>query len=561
MLNKLSIRHRLFLGTIVPILITAIALLSVTFIEIGNLVESEVKSATTLLKDAKKGELKNVVDMAYKTIRPIYESGGSREDAVKLMQRMEFGSDGYIFGYDGDSVRVFSGSGDAGIGKSYKEFKDVNNVFLINDLVSAGRKNGFGSGNEFVTYHLPRQDEKIASPKLSYAIYLPNWDLMIGAGIYIDSIDKEVQVFEHKIKEVRTSIMTTTIIISLIVIALMIVASIYIVASILTPLNTVSESIQKLGVGNGDLTQRVPVQDKFETGMLAENLNRFLTSLQQDMLRVTSVAKDVNQATDLLVTQADSINQVSEQQRDAIELVASASTQMSSSAQEVSHNAENAAEAARKANSYGDVALEKVNKSSTEMGVLMNEIGKASKVVEDVGTDVENISAILQVIESIAGQTNLLALNAAIEAARAGEQGRGFAVVADEVRNLASKTQGSTEEIQQMIHKLQTGSRSAVDAMERSMKSSDAAEKSVVETSNSLSDIANSVGIITDMNAQIATASEEQCLVGSDIGRRIVEISEQTSGLSEIARQNNQTSETLRSKASELGAIVAKFKL
>lgn len=561
LLNKFSIRQRLFIASILPLILTCIALLSITFIQLDNLVETETQSAKELLTDTKKNELKNIVDLAYHTIKPLYESGASRGEAVRLMQRMQFGKDGYIFGYDGDSVRVFSGAGEAGIGKSYHDFKDVNNVYLINDLITAGRKNDLGRGNEFVIYHFPKPNEKAASPKLSYSIYLEKWDLMIGVGIYIDSIEKEASVFEAHVKDVSSTLIRSVTIISVILIGLMIALSILIIKSILTPLNTVSDSIRKLSEGNGDLTQRVPVQDKFETGILAENLNGLLSSMQADMKRVFKVAEDVDSETDLLVKQADSIKAVSTQQQAAVELVASASTQMTSSSNDVLHNAKSAAEAAHLANSHGVSALEKVKKSSSEMEELLKEINKASGVVQEVGGDVENIGTILQVIESIAEQTNLLALNAAIEAARAGEQGRGFAVVADEVRNLASKTQGSTEEIQQMITKLQNGSKSAVDAMQRSMLCSHAAEKSVAETSTTLNEIAESVSVITNMNSQIALASEEQNVVGNDIGVRIVEISEQTAELRTIAEQNNLTSENLKDKASDLDKIVSQFKL
>jgi methyl-accepting chemotaxis protein len=560
-LNKFSIRQRLFIASIFPLIITCIALLSIIFTQLNNLVETETQSAQKLLTDSKKAELKSIVDIAYNTVKPLYEDGASREDAVKLMQRMQFGSDGYIFGYDGDSIRVFSGSGSAGIGNSYRDFKDVNDVYLINDLITAGRRNRLGNGNEFVTYHFPKPNEKIPSPKLSYSIFLKRWDLMIGVGIYVDSIEKESAVFKAHVEEVSTTLITLVTIISVVLIGLMIVLSTFIIRSILNPLNTVSESIRKLSEGKGDLTQRVPVQDKFEMGALACNLNSLLASLQADMKRVYNIAVDVNRETDLLVKQADNIKAVSTRQQSAVELVASASTEMTSSSNEVLNNARNAAEAANLANSHGITALEKVKKSSSEMEELMVEINKASDVVREVGGDVENIGTILQVIESIAEQTNLLALNAAIEAARAGEQGRGFAVVADEVRNLASKTQGSTEEIQQMITKLQNGSKSAVAAMQRSITCSTAAETSVAETFTTLNNIAESVTIITNMNTQIASASEEQNSVGNDIGKRIVEISTQTIGLIEIAEENNKTSETLRSKANELDEIVSQFKL
>ncbi|MEP1384239.1 MAG: methyl-accepting chemotaxis protein [Paraglaciecola sp.] len=561
LLNKLSIRNRLLTTSILPLVITCIALLSIIYVQLGNLIETEKTSATQLITKTKKTELKNIIDLAYHSIKPLYEGGGSREEAVQIMQRMEFGEDGYIFGYDGDSTRIFSGTSSAGIGNSYRDFKDVNGVFLINDLVTAGRKNKLGDGNEFVTYHFAKPNETVASPKLSYSIFLEKWDLMIGVGIYVDSIEKDSAIFEVHVEEVSNTLLTSVTVISIILIILMVAVSLFIVSSILTPLNTVSESIRQLSAGNGDLTQRIPVQDKFETGILAENLNSFLISLQDDIKHIYNVALDVDSETNLLVEQTDNIKLLSSQQQTSVESVASATTEMNASSNEVLINAKTASDAANAANSHGKEALDQIEKSSSEMGELIIEIKKAHGIVEDVGGDVENIGTILQVIESIAEQTNLLALNAAIEAARAGEQGRGFAVVADEVRNLASKTQGSTEQIQQMIAKLQSNSKLAVEGMQRSMTCSSAAEQSVSQTSTTLSDIVGSIRKITNMNSEIANAAEEQNQVGNDIGKQIVEIFTQTSGLNDIIEQNNKTSDNLREKANELDNIVNQFKL
>ena len=205
--------------------------------------------------------------------------------------------------------------------------------------------------------------------------------------------------------------------------------------------------------------------------------------------------------------------------------------------------------------------MQSVEQSCHEMSLLLNELSATEEVVTQVGDDVENISAVLLVIESIAGQTNLLALNAAIEAARAGEQGRGFAVVADEVRNLASKTQGSTEEIQNMITKLQSGSRAAVIVMSDSKQRSNETEKSISATAVSLGEISKSVATMNNLNVQIATAAREQSIVGKEISQRIIDISSQTTELSSIAVKNGKTAENLRQKTAELEGLVGQFKV
>lgn len=139
-LNNISIRFRLLIISTVPVLIMAITLVLIFNSQINGLIDTQTMSATDTLRNEKKQELKHLVDIAYQTIKPIYDSGAPQDQAVELMKRMEFGEDGYIFGYDGDAVRVFSGSSDASIGKSYKDFKDVNGVYLIRDLVTAGKK-------------------------------------------------------------------------------------------------------------------------------------------------------------------------------------------------------------------------------------------------------------------------------------------------------------------------------------------------------------------------------------------------------------------------------------
>jgi methyl-accepting chemotaxis protein len=560
-LNNFSIRTRLLAVSAIPVLLIAITLVLIFNSQINSLIKTQTQSATDMLRHEKKQELKNIVDIAYKTIKPIYDTNGSLEDGVTLLQRMEFGKDGYLFGYDSNSIRVFSGSSNAGIGNSYKNFKDVNNVYLVNDLVEAGQKNNLGRGDEFVSYHFPRQGETVASEKLSYSIFLPKWDLMIGVGVYVDTIEKEIAIVEQEVRAAQSAVLTFVYTLTIVLIGIMVVIGVLVSRSILNPLANVSDSIRELSQGNGDLTKRIPIQDKFETGILAGYLNNLLSSLQNNMKSVFEVSQAVNSETDTLLAQVEQIKQITEKQSHAVQTVAAASTQMSASAGEVSSNAASAASAVKEANGNGEIALEKIQQSSSEMSQLSLDIREASKVIDRVGIDVESISAVLQVIESIAEQTNLLALNAAIEAARAGEQGRGFAVVADEVRNLASKTQGSTEEIQNMIQKLQDGSRSAVEAMGKSITRSDSAEKSVTDTSEQLDEIAQSISVIMDMNSQIASASEEQSLVGGDIGQRIVEISDQTHELNDIAQLNNDTCEKLRLKSGELDKVVGQFKI
>ena len=310
-----------------------------------------------------------------------------------------------------------------------------------------------------------------------------------------------------------------------------------------------------------DLSHSVEVGPRDEVGAMGQAFNHMIARFKQSMHAVSDVTRDLHEVSDQVANVAETTLKAVVEQRTETDMVASAMNEMSTTVQEVARNTAQTAEASQGADDESKAGVLVAEEAIRGIEELIVEIESAAQVVQQVEADTESISAVLDVIQGIAEQTNLLALNAAIEAARAGEQGRGFAVVADEVRTLASRTQNSTEEIQDMIERLQNGVKRAVGAMTAAQERAKVGSECVEKASQSLHVIAAEVTTINDMNTQVATAAEEQSAVAEEINRNITTISDIADNTSSGATQTAQSSEELVRLAAELQRLVSQFKL
>lgn len=321
------------------------------------------------------------------------------------------------------------------------------------------------------------------------------------------------------------------------------------------------KELEGMSTGKGDLTVRLETKAKDEVGLLVDRFNGFVTHLQLMIKVLTNLSYGVTQGADDVYKIAQHTRTGIENQQHEIQQVATAVAEMSQTAQEVSNNASEAATATQQANNESENSHNVVQKSIHSITHLAEEIESARDVIQKLSEQVQTISSASQDIRSIADQTNLLALNAAIEAARAGEQGRGFAVVADEVRTLAGRTGESTDQIETIISGLLTGAQQAVEVMEKSKDQAYQAVEQSKITGDSLEAIISSINTINQMNSMVASSTDEQKTVAETVSENIVRIDGFSEQTVEDAKSTSEATENLSAQAEQLKSIVSEFKV
>ncbi|MFW5909288.1 MAG: methyl-accepting chemotaxis protein [Thiohalospira sp.] len=335
----------------------------------------------------------------------------------------------------------------------------------------------------------------------------------------------------------------------------------FITRFVTNPLKEMTRGMDEIASGGGDLTQRLPVRGRDEIGEASSAFNRVMETFRELVSRVTAAVERLGSASDELGHAARSAEETGTKQRTQTDQAATATTEMTSSIQEVARNAQQAADAANEANSNADQGAETVREAVKRIEALADEVRKGAETISDLETKSADIGRVMEMIREIAEQTNLLALNAAIEAARAGEAGRGFAVVADEVRNLAQRSEQSTHEIDGHVAALQNGIREAVSVMEESRQQATSTVEQAEAAGEALRSITQSVATISDMNTQIASAAEEQSAVAEEINQNVDTINTTADENAGHAQRSSEAGDELARITHELQELVGRFRI
>ncbi|HDT6077205.1 TPA: cache domain-containing protein [Aeromonas veronii bv. veronii] len=554
----MTLKQKILLLGAVPVLLMALVVNLSNYMVSKSDLESDLVVARENAIKERKALLSSYIMMAKTAVDAVYslpDSPENRQKVKELLRPLRYSSDGYFFVYDFEGNTILLPVRTELEGKNRWNDKDAKGKLLIQEILKSARQ-----GDGFTEYWTAKPSIGRDAPKLAFTLVLDKYQWAIGTGFYIDDIDNELAALRAERESNMHASLQSSVLVILLILGITLAATVIVGNRVTKPLADAVLALNDIANGDGDLTQRLKVQSQDEIGQLASAFNRFVERIQSVLSQVGETSNHLFSAVDKLHHLSEHYDHQMQGHSRETDQVVTAVTEMSSTAQEVAASASNAATATSDAARESDAARGVVSGAINSINRLVGEVHTASGVIEQLAQETAKIGSVVEVIRGIAEQTNLLALNAAIEAARAGEQGRGFAVVADEVRSLAGRTQQSTKEINEMLQRLQGGVKQAVEVMQASEDRSQETVQEASHIASSLDSMVMAVSTINDMNIQIATAAEEQHAVSEEINKNLVAIQQIVSELTSAAVESNSTTRDLASTGDKLRKLVSQFR-
>lgn len=524
LLKQLSVRAKLGL---ILCLFTALAI---------SIKAYDLMGLRAKLLEAREQQSRYAVELAISTLdalsqRPDLSPTQAQQQALQLIQAMRYGGQEYLWVNDLQPSMLMHPFKPELNGQNLSRLTDPSGKALFNEMVEVAKRDGQG----LVSYLWPKPGHDQPVAKISYVQLFKPWGWVVGTGLYIDDIDA---LFWAEVRDSSIFLLLT--------LGALLMVALLIARAITQPLGMIRELIVE--VAGGDLTRRLQYDSRDELGQVCEALNHTLTVLQELIRNLSDNAQEITQASaDMDRTTKETCLGIRQQTQET-EQLATAMHEMSATAQDVAHNAQRTADTTLEADQAAQAGHRLVEDSIRLICSLADAVQQSVATVHTLEQHTENVGGILQEIAAISEQTNLLALNAAIEAARAGEQGRGFAVVADEVRKLAHRTQESTQQINELNDKLRLACKAAGEVMRQGHEQAQTSVAQAQQTGQHLHAIVNQVSQIRDMNTLVAAAVQQQSAVAEEMNQNL-------SSIASVAEQSRSGAERIASHSSRLAQM------